>query len=133
MKWTEEDCATAMACGEEGIYQCEVVDIDDSKTTKAGDEMWKIEFRDCKSGETICFDRLVFNEKARGIAFTKLKALGVKKHPKTGYDVEPQELIGLSVKLSLKIDEWNGQNKLTPDIYANEPFQCGYEPIDIPF
>lgn len=140
MKFTDEECATGMECGKEGVYLCEVKAIAE-KTTKAGDEMWNLEFKDVKTGDVICYDNLVFSVKGRGIAFTKLKALGVKKDADSGYDIEPDELIGFRAKLNLVKETYNGNDRLTPDIYASEPFQCGYEAVakspdgndDIPF
>lgn len=131
MRWNEEECGSGFECGEPGLYEAEVVDVKE-KTTKDNDEMWSVRFKDVKTGETICFDNLAFGKAAKGIAFTKLKYLGIKEGA-DGYECNAEDLIGLRTNLTLVIDTYQGKDKLVPDFNAEN---FGYklaDSTDIPF
>lgn len=128
MKWSEEDCETGFPCGEPGLYEAEVVDVK-TKTTEKNDEMWALRFKDTKTGETICFDNLVFSKGACGFAFTKLKQLGIEKGP-DGYQCEAEDLIGLRTGLTLVIETYKDKDKLVPDFNAEN---FGYKLVEVPF
>lgn len=145
MKFKDEDFEGQQTtdCEPEGDFVCEVTDVTPKTTTK-GDEMWSLKFKNCATGDTICYDNLVFSPKARKIAFTKLKGLGVEKDADGNYDIEPDDLIGYRAKLSLWQEKYTDKQgrerlRLNPDIYAEKPFECGYQTVkenekdDIPF
>lgn len=107
-----------------GRYLCRVEDSVE-KTTKSGDPMVSLRWEYVYGGFTVCFDNLVFNDKGRGIAHKKLKAMGYKI-PGDGHDVELEasDLIGMECYLTLVEKEYQGKKNLTPDFKA-EGF--GYE------
>lgn len=108
-----------------GTYLCQVEDVIERQSSK-GDPMISLRFRSVEHGVTICFDNLVFSPKATGIAHKKLKMLGYPL-PEKGeeFTVEPSDLIGLEVNLTLVEAEYQGKKNLAPDFTA-EGF--GYTP-----
>ena len=133
MEFSDEDCSTGIVCGEPGEYESEVTDVTEHITKENKDEMWSLQFKDVETGETICFDNLVFSKKAAGIAYTKLKHLGVSKNENDKYQCDSQDLIGLRVKLTLKVKTYKDGNSLTPDFNAENFGYKMMDPDDVPF
>ena len=133
MEFTDDDCSNGIECGEPGNYESEVVEVKE-QLTKNNDEMWCLEFKDVETGETICFDNLVFSKKAAGIAFTKIKNLGVNKNEEGKYRCDSQDLIGLRTNLTLKVKTYKDVDSLTPDFNAeNFGYKMDEANSDLPF
>lgn len=129
MKWNDDDCESGVECGDPGLYEAEVIDVKQKSTKENSDEMWALRFKDVKTGKTICFDNLVFSTGGCGIAFTKLKHLGIVKGP-DGYECQADDLVGLRADLILVVEEFKGKKKLVPDFSAEN---FGYKLADVPF
>lgn len=129
VKFSDEDIEAEFAVGGEGEYQAEIAEVKES-STKNNDEMWVLKFKNAETGEFLCYDNIVFSKNGKGIAWKKIKMLGVEKKGEF-YEVDdPQELVGKRVALSLVKDTYQGKEKLVPD-FESEGF--GYAPADIPF
>jgi hypothetical protein len=109
-----------------GRYLCEVENATEEQSSK-GDPMISLRWRSVERGFTICFDRLVFSEKARGIAHKKLKAMGARVSDEGDVEVEATDLIGLQAMLTLSEREFKGKKNLEPDFEAPG---FGYEAVD---
>jgi len=127
MKFTDEDIEEANKVGEPGVYEAEVATVEE-KLTKSNDPMWALKFKDAKTGDFLCYDNLAFSKNGKGMAFLKLKNLGVEKVDGF-YEVESENLVGSRVNLTLVEDTYKGKTKLVVDVGAEN---CGYE-SDIPF
>jgi hypothetical protein len=125
MKFKEDDCSEGMEPRTEGVYSGVVAEVEE-KLTKNDDDMWSIKFEDEEDGQTLCYDNLVFSKSGKGIAFTKLKNLGVEKVDGC-YECESQDLIGKTVQLNLVEETYNNKTHLTPDINADG---FGYQLIE---
>lgn len=132
MKFTDDDCSEGFPCGEPGEYEGEVIDVKERVTQNDGDEMWSLQFKDVQTGETICFDNLVFSKKGAGIAYTKLKQLGLSRNEAGFYECESSDLIGLRATLILKKDTYKDVDKLVPDFNA-ENFGYKMNEDGVPF
>jgi len=125
MRFSKDDLATPedFQHGDPGRYHVEVKDVAESETAK-GDKMWGLLFKDAKTGETICWDNLVFSRKGRGIAFKKMSLLGVPEEDGM-YSVDGKEsLIGLRCYINVIETEYNGKTRLGVDFNADG---FGYE------
>ena len=127
MKFTDEDIEEANKVGEPGIYAAEI-DAVEEKLTKSNDPMWALKYKDANTGEFICYDNLAFSKNGKGMAFLKLKNLGVEKVDGF-YEIESENLVGSRVTLTLIEDTYKGKTKLIVDVGAEN---CGYD-SDIPF
>lgn len=114
----------------EGTYRLEVVEIDDTADTRAGEEMWKIrlkvvggEFKGC-----MVFDNLVFSPKALGKVKMLCKAVGIDTSG--AVNLTPGLILHKQFKASVIVDEYQGQSK------NKIPF-AGYsveqDPVSVPF
>ena len=132
MKFKDDDCSKGFPCGDPGTYECEVKDVKERVTSKS-DEMWSLEFKDINTGKTICFDNLVFSEKACGFAYAKIKQLGITRNDAGEYDFERDDLIGKRASLTLVVEEDEKYgDKLVPKFGAEN---FGYKAVeaDLPF
>ncbi len=127
MRFTDQDIEEANKVGEAGVYESEVASVEET-LTKANDPMWTLKFKQAETGATLCYDNLAFSPKGKGMAFLKLKNLGVEKSDSGFYEIDSQELVGRRVTLTLIVDEYKGKKKLAVDVAAEN---CGY--MDLPF
>lgn len=125
MRFIEEECGTGFPEREEGLFNCIVVEVEE-KLTRKDDDMWTLKFENTETGGVICYDNLSFGKDAKGIAFTKLKKLGIQKSADGFYECESQDLVGKEVMLDLIFDEYDGKTHLSPDI-SKDGF--GYSPV----
>jgi len=127
MRFTDEEIEEANKVGEPGIYEAEVATVEE-KLTKSNDPMWALKYKDAKTGDFLCYDNLAFSKNGKGMAFLKLKNLGVQKVDGF-YEVESESLVGSRVTLTLVEDIYQGKTKLVVDVGAEN---CGYD-SDVPF
>lgn len=132
-KWREEDESDGYPMVAEGQYYAQVCKVE-PKMTKADDERWVVYFKDVDTGGNLCIDSFVFSEAGKGIAFKKMKILGIKKGDDGYYTIgDHNDLIGLRCMLNIVHEEYNGKLYPKPDFGAEN---FGYEPVntdDIPF
>jgi hypothetical protein len=103
--------AGAYPVAPEGIYRLEIVEIDDTAETKAGEEMWRLRLK-IVSGEykgCFVFDNLTFNTKALGKAKMLCKAVGVDVSKE--FFLTPAMLIHKELSASVIVDDYQGQTR----------------------
>ena len=132
MEFTEQDMKKVNNTEEDfvpGNYLCPVAKVIETKSN-AGDEQWKIMFEEAESGRTIVWDNLTFGASSKGIAFLKLKQLGVGKNKEGVYKVDPKDLDKKEVNLTLIENTYKNDGSL--QVYGFPP-TFGYSEADVPF
>jgi len=115
------------ACGQPGISVAEVKDVH-AKRSSGGDLMLVVKFIDPRSGSALCEDIIMLEGAGRDMGKAKLSMLGI---PPDREEFDEILLIGQRCRLALKLDNYQGVDRLKVDIKA-EGFKCGYAALTEP-
>ncbi len=121
---SEVDDSPRKQMPEDGCHLASVATAE-IKVSKDDDGYISVTFTLPESGDWRVFDIVMLSGKGAGIGAAKSKALG---HPlEHGQPVLPAIYVGCQVKLWLKVEQYDGKDRLKVDISRGT--YCGYDPV----
>lgn len=105
---------------EPGTYRAEVKDVRE-KTSRGGDAMLSLYFKDVDSGEGLCWDNVMLSGRGVGIGVKKMRALdGVTEEGDEYVFIDSGELIGRRCMLDVIHEEYDGKTRCVVDFAATD-------------